>query len=125
MIRIALLVFCLSLFACKAAADLRPVIKGVVCDSDTRKPLGGVMIVSYDMMNLLTTTGEDGTFEIAAVKDKKRMPGDERGQLAPHSDMLVVKKNGYANDTINIFGPKAKQENSKIIADTVFLKKEK
>ncbi|PZF73587.1 peptidase associated/transthyretin-like domain-containing protein [Taibaiella soli] len=124
MTRTAILIFCLSFFACKAAADLRPAIKGVICDAETHQPLGGVMVVSYDMMNLLTTTGGDGSFEIAAVKDRRTLPGEERGRLAPHSDMLVVKKNGYGSDTLNIFGPKAQREPNAIVMDTVFLQKQ-
>lgn len=124
MMRTAILLSTLMLFACKVAADLRPAIKGTICDAETHRPLGGAMVVSYDMMNLLTTTGSDGLFEIAAVKDRRTIPGDERGRLAPHSDMLVVKKDGYSSDTLNIFGAKAKHEGNAIIMDTVFLKKQ-
>lgn len=126
MMRTVILIGCLSfLFACKAAADLRPAIKGVICDADTRTPLADVNIVSYDKMNQLAVTNVSGNFEIAAVKEKRALPTEEHGKLAPHSDMLLAQKNGYNTDTLSIFGAKARHEANTIVMDTVFLKKEK
>ncbi|NIG53410.1 hypothetical protein [Chitinophaga sp. Cy-1792] len=101
---------------------LRPSVKGTVCDNITGKPLEKVIISSYDAADTLAGTNTDGSFVIPAVKDTRALfPGEERGKLAPNSDKLLFKKEGYITDTIFIFDKNSTKDDKVISLETIKL----
>ncbi|RFM27290.1 hypothetical protein DXN05_14780 [Deminuibacter soli] len=114
--------FCISLFAHCTTVTLRPGIEAVVTDSVTNTCLSAVQIESPGGV-VYGLSDTQGRFAIPPVTQRRiSWPGDEPGKAGPDGRVVLLKKNGYFIDTIdvNVYG--AQHTGSVVHTDTIRLK---
>lgn len=106
---LTLFAFCVAVSVASAQTDGQPfIVKGVVLDANTRKPLQSVQISSMDISRVVVTT-EDGAFKIKVLKPKARIKLVKNGYFTTYKTI-------YKEGQLTIL----MQDVSKTIASSTF-----